>query len=612
MTLLTSRRGFLRAASLVSGALAVPAWARSGSAGLNAASDVLSGEDIRLSIGHAPFTVGGRTGHAIAINGSVPGPFIRLKEGQNVRLSVTNTLAEDTSIHWHGLLLPFQYDGVPGVSFPGIKPGQTFVYEFPIRQAGTYWYHSHSGLQEAMGHYGSIVIDPAGADPVGFDREHVIVLSDWSFVHPHTVYKKLKQNGGNFNFQKQTLGGLLAGKDQSAAERRMWGQMRMDPTDISDSTGAIYTYLVNGHGPDENWTGLFKPGERVRLRIVNAAAMTNFNVRIPGLAMTVVGTDGNSVQPVETDEFQIGLAETYDIVVRPTEDKAYGFIAEGIDRSGLVRATLAPRMGMVGPVPALRKRPLLTMKDMGMGEMDMSGGGSMAGMDHSKMPGMAMPAGSTAAEPAGAPMAGMDHSKMDMSGGAMAGMSHDMGSMKMLDPSVAPQVKMGPGVATLAPMPMDRTGERPTGLESEPHRVLTYSQLRSLDPNPDPRNPSREIDIHLTANMERYMWSFDGVKFSEGADPIAFRYNERVRVNLINDTMMPHPIHIHGHFFELVTGEKGNRPVKHTVNVLPGAKVAFDLTADALGDWAFHCHMLLHMHAGMFRVVTVRKDEDAA
>jgi len=529
--------------------------------------------------------VGGRSGHAIAINGTVPGPLIRLKEGQNVRLSVTNTLEEDTSIHWHGLLLPFQYDGVPGVSFPGIKPGETFVYELPIRQSGTYWFHSHSGLQEAMGHFGSIVIDPAGTDPVASDREHVLVLSDWSFMHPHKIYTRLKQNGGNFNFQKQTLAGLLAGKGQSAAERRMWGQMRMDPTDISDATGAIYTYLVNGHGPAENWTGLFVPGERVRLRIINASAMTNFNVRIPGLAMTVVAADGNAVQPVETDEFQIGVAETYDVIVQPSEDRAYGFIAEGIDRSGLVRATLAPRMGMIAPAPPLRARPLLTMKDMGMGDMDMSGG-AMGGMDHSKMP-------------------GMDH-------GAMPGMNHDMGSMKMLDPSVAPQVKMGPGVAMLSSMPMDRTAERPTGLENEPHRVLTYSQLRSLAPNPDPRDPSREIDIHLTANMERYMWSFDGVKFSEGAEPLAFRHNERVRVNLINDTMMPHPIHLHGHFFELVTGEKGHRPVKHTVNVLPGGKVSFDLTADALGDWAFHCHMMLHMHAGMFRVVTVRRDEDAA
>ncbi len=585
MKLVTDRRNFLRGASLVGAAgLApiVPAWAKSGSAGLNAATQTLSGEDIKLTIGHAPFSVGGRTGHAFAINGTVPGPIIRLKEGQNVRLSVTNTLDEDASIHWHGLLLPFQYDGVPGVSFPGIKPGKTFVYEFPIRQSGTYWYHSHSGMQEPMGVYGSIVIDPAGPQRVAFDREHVIVLSDWSFMHPHLILKRLKQNGGNFNFQKQTLAGQLAGKGRSAADRRMWGAMRMDPTDISDATGAIYTYLVNGHGPDENWTGLFAPGERVRLRIINAAAMTNFNIRIPGLPMTVVAADGNHVQPVETDEYQIGVAETYDVIVQPTEDRAYGFIAEGIDRSGLVRATLAPRMGMIGPVPPLRQRPTLTMKDMGMGDMDMSGS-SMAGMDHSKM----------------------DH-------GAMAGMNHDMGSMKMLDPAVAPQVKMGAGVAMLSSMPVDRTGERPTGLEDEPHRVLTYSQLRSLDPNPDARNPSREIDVHLTANMERYMWSFDGVKFSDGAEPLAFRHNERVRVNLINDTMMPHPIHLHGHSFEVVTGEKGNRPLKHTVNVLPGGKVSFDLTADALGDWAFHCHMLLHMHSGMFRVVTVRHDEDAA
>lgn len=593
MTFSTNRRDLLRVMSLGGTAAAVgmafPAWARSGTAGLMTGNGVLSGEDIKLSVGLAMHRVGGRAGHALAINGTVPGPLIRLKEGQNVRLAVTNTLAEDTSIHWHGLLLPFQYDGVPGISFPGIKPGETFVYEFPILQSGTYWYHSHSGLQEAMGHYGSIVIDPAGADPVAFDREHVLVLSDWSFMHPHKIYTRLKQSGGNFNFQKQTLAGLLAGKDQSAAERRMWGAMRMDPTDISDVTGAIFTYLVNGHGPAENWTGLFMPGERVRLRIINASAMTNFNVRIPGLAMTVVAADGLNVQPVETDEFQIGVAETYDIVVQPTDDKAYGFIAEGIDRSGLVHATLAPRMGMIADVPALRKRPLLTMKDMGMGDMDMSDG-AMAGMDHSAMPGMDH---------------GTDHS-------ASPGMSHDMGSMKMLDPSVAPQVKMGPGVAMLSSMPIDRTAERPTGLENEPHRVLTYSQLRSLDPNPDPRDPSRELDIHLTANMERYMWSFDGVKFSEGAEPLAFRHNERVRVNLINDTMMPHPIHLHGHFFEVVMGEKGHRPMKHTVNVLPGGKVSFDLTADALGDWAFHCHMLLHMHAGMFRVVTVRHDEDAA
>lgn len=553
-----------------------PVWAATGSPGLIPTSDVVSGHDIALTIGHAPFTVGGKTGHAMTINGTLPGPLIRLKEGQNARLSVTNTLPEDSSIHWHGVLVPFQYDGVPGISFPGIKPGQTYVYEFPVKQAGTYWYHSHSNMQEAMGLFGAIIIDPAGADPIAYDREHVIVLSDWSFLHPMELLRRLKATSGAFNGQKQTLAGLLAGKDQSLSDRLMWGKMRMDPTDISDVTGAVYTYLINGHGPDENWTGLFTPGERVRLRIINASAMTNFNVRLPGLAMTVVAADGQPVQPIETDEFQIAIAETYDVIVRPTGDAAYGLIAEAIDRSGQCRATLAPRLGMVAAIPKIRERPLLTMKDMGMGAMAMSG--DMAGMD--------------------------------MTGDAMGGAP--MGAMKMRDPSVAPQVKMGPGVATLSPMPTDRTGERPTGLETVDHRVLTYRDLKSLEPARDARAPSREIDIHLTANMERYMWSFDGVKFSDRAEPIAFRHNERVRVNLINDTMMPHPIHLHGHFFEVVTGGTGHHPVKHTVNVLPDGKVAFDLTANALGDWAFHCHMLLHMHAGMFRVVTVRRGEDAA
>ena len=586
-----NRRAMLRGAALASGGLALaplfPAWAQSGTlgsqmggnmTGIKPAPDTLSGEQIALSIGHTHFSTGGRMGHAMTVNGTLPGPIIRLKEGQRVRLAVTNTLAEDSSIHWHGILLPFQMDGVPGVSFPGIQPNQTFTYEFEVKQSGTYWYHSHSNMQEAMGQYGAIVIDPAGADPVAYDREHVIVLSDWSFMHPMEQIRKLKAMGGYFNMNKQTLAGLLAGKDQSVADRKMWGEMRMDPTDIADVSGSTYTYLINGHGPSEDWTGLFASGERVRLRIINASAMTNFNVRIPGLAMTVVAADGQNVQPVETDEFQIAIAETYDVIVQPKGDQAYGLIAEALDRSGQCRATLAPRMGMVAPTPAIRERPLLTMKDMGMG--DMSAGGGMAGMD--------------------------------MSGGKMAGMDMSGGAMKMRDKSVAPQVKMGPGIATLSPMSTDRTGERPTGLEKVDHRVLTYHDLKSLTPNADTRTPSRELDLHLTANMERYMWSFDGVKFSEGADPIPFRHNERVRVNLINDTMMPHPIHLHGHFFEVVTGNLGHHPVKHTVNVLPGGKASFDLTASALGDWAFHCHMLLHMMTGMFRVVTVRKDEDAA
>ena len=543
---------------------AFPAWARSGTQGLTPSADVLGGDAIALTVGESHFSTGGRSAHAVTVNGTLPAPLIRLKEGRNVRIAVTNRLKEDTSIHWHGLIVPFQMDGVPGVSFPGIAPGETFVYDFPVRQSGTYWYHSHSGMQEAVGHYGPIVIDPAGPDAVQATREHVIILSDWSPIHPHILLKRLKQNGGYFNMQRQTLAGLLAGQDQNLGERLQWGAMRMDPTDVSDVTGSTYSFLVNGHGTAENWTGLFTPGERVRLRIVNASAMTNFNVRLPGMPMTVVQCDGQNVQPVETDEFQIGIAETYDVVVQPAEAKPYGLIAEAIDRSGLVRATLAPRIGMAAPVPPLRPRPLLGMKDMGM---------DMPGMGHGGMEGH---------------------------------------SMKMRDPAVTPQVRMGPGVATLSPMPVDRTADRPTGLEHVAHRVLTYADLKSLTPNSDRRPPSRTLDIHLTANMERYMWSFDGVKLSDGAQPIAFRHMERVRVNLINDTMMPHPIHLHGHFFELVTGAGDHNPRKHSVNVLPGGKVSFDLTADALGDWAFHCHMLLHMHAGMMRVVTVRHDGEGA
>ena len=603
--LILDRRTLLKGGATIGGSLALPslfpAWAQSGSQGIAPALPTLSGDDIHLKVAHMPFTVGGRTGHAITMNGVLPAPLIRLREGQNVRIHVENRLDdEDTSIHWHGFILPFQMDGVPGISFPGIPPKTTFTYEFPVVQSGTYWYHSHSGLQEQMGHYGPIVIDPKESDPVAYDREHVIVLSDWTFLHPHMVIAKLKQQGGYFNRQKQTL---LDGA-MSAEERAMWGRMRMDPTDIADVTGATYTYLINGHGPEENWTGLFRPGERVRLRFINASAMTIFNIRIPGLPMTVVAADGQNVHPVETDEFQISVAETYDAIVTPTEAKAFTLVAESIDRSGMGRATLAPRLGMSAPVPPLRPRPTLSMKDMGMG-----------GMDHS-----AMGRGGAAA-PAADPSCPPEHAAMGHctpAGGAAAGqaaMGHGAGGMEhsMRDKSlVPPNVKVGVGVDMIAPMPVDRTGDRPLGLENEPHRVLTYHQLKPLAPFWDKREPTRSVDIHLTGNMERFMWSFDGKKLNEGAEPIRFARNERVRVNLINNSMMSHPIHIHGHFFELVTGAPGGNPVKHTVNVMPGGKASFDLTADAPGDWAFHCHLLYHMHAGMMNVVKVRPLDDGA
>ncbi|WP_091740849.1 copper resistance system multicopper oxidase [Phenylobacterium immobile] len=559
------RRDILRGVGLLSSGAAMaawsPGWAMTASTGAATAPSTLSGEDIKLVIGHAMIHIDGKARHAVSVNGAVPGPLLRLTQGQRARISVTNTLEEASSIHWHGLLVPSAMDGVPGLSFPGIPPGETFVYDFPVIQSGTYWYHSHSGLQEAEGLYAPIVIAPMAADPVAFDREHVVVLSDHSAMHPHLIFKRLKQQPGAFNYQRQTIGGLLAGKDQTLAERLEWAQMMMDATDISDVTGAVQTFLVNGHGPQDNWTALFTPGERVRLRFINAAAQMIFNVRIPGLTLTVVAADGQNVRPVTVDEFQIGNAETYDVIVQPTEDKAYTLVAEAIDRSGMGRATLAPRAGMSAAVPERRPRPVLTMRDMGM---DMSGHADMGAM-----------------------------------------------SMDMLDWSRAPQIKRGPGVQMIAPMPMDRTGEPGLGLADAGHRVLVYQDLIALEANPDVRPPDRAMEIHLTGNMERFWWGFDGWKFSENPPPYSFRAGERVRVTLINDSMMTHPIHLHGHFFELVHGPVGHMPRKHTVNVAPGGKVAFDFTAET-GDWAFHCHMLYHMHAGMFQVVKVRPQDGAS
>lgn len=584
-----TRRKFIHSTAAAGAALAIqgllPAWARSATLDGGTELQALTGTEFDLQIARKPVTIDGRRGRAITINGTIPAPLLRWREGDDLTLRVTNRLEEDTSIHWHGILLPFQMDGVPGVTFPGIMPGETFTYRFPVKQAGTYWYHSHSGLQEQLGHYGPLVIDPAGPDPVAYDREHILVLSDWAFEDPHRIFAKLKKMSDGFNFQKRTVGDFFgdaaeSGLGATVEDRLMWGAMRMSPTDIADVTGATYTYLVNGHGPEDNWTGLFEPGQKVRLRIINASAMSFFNVRIPGLPMTVVQADGLNVQPVETDEFQIGVAETYDVVVQPEDARAYTVMCESIDRSGYGRATLAPRPGMRAAVPPLRERPLLTMKDMGMAH-----GGETAGGD--------------------AMHTGMDHAAMGHADVDHAAMGHGAPATSDMEMQ-AHNHPTGPGVANLAMNPVSRLHEPGVGLENVPHRALAYTDLKSLDRNPDLRAPGREIELHLTSNMERYMWSFDGVKFSEVVDPILFHEGERLRLTMVNDTMMPHPIHLHGMFFQLVNGETDHKPNKHTIIVKPGEKLSIDITADAVGDWAFHCHLLYHMHAGMFQVVSVR------
>ena len=599
--------GSLAAASAAFG-LQMPAWASgsmghhgkpSGNIAFKRGFDELGGPTVHLNIGGGKFATGGRSGHAIGVNGSIPGPLIRLQEGSRAKLMVHNMLSEDSSVHWHGLLLPFQFDGVPGISFPGIKPGGNFTAEFDVRQSGTYWYHSHSGLQEQMGHYGPIIIDPAGKDPVEYDREYVILLSEFTPMHPHQIMKKLKVSEGYFSQQK------LASFDDyamSGEERLMWGRMRMMPTDIADVSAPTYSYLINGHSSQDGLELAYKAGERIRLRIINGSAMTFFNIRIPGLPLTIVQTDGQNVQPVEVDEFQIGVAETYDAIVAPKEDGAFALVAESMDRSGMATATLTSQPGRKAVVPGLRKAPLLTMVDMGhggmMGEMsegEHSGHGDGA-VDHSKMD-----------------HSTMDHSKMDHSAMAEPAAAdsghagHEMGGMRMRDTSRLPDsVDAGPGLDMVAMNPQDRMGYPGLGLDNVPHRTLTYPMLKSLEMDHEKRPPDREMELHLTGNMERYMWSFDGKKFSAVGDtPIRFGFNERVRVKLVNDTMMAHPIHLHGMFFELVNGQGHHQPKKHTVIVQPGSSAMFDVTTDEPGDWAFHCHLLYHMHAGMMQTVSV-------
>lgn len=536
-------------------------------------------------------TIDGKTLHAPCAAGSTPGPILRWKQGDSVSVRVTNALDEPTSIHWHGIRVPTDMDGVPGLSFAGIAPGETFTYRFRLHQSGTYWYHGHSGVQEAQGLYGALIVDPLRPDANACERDYVILLSEWTDVAPEEIVSNLKMQDDYYIFRRRTLaslprearkeGGLLA----ALGDRLDWSGMNMAATDIADVSGALYTYTLNGHSPGMNWTGLFRPGERVRLRFINASTMTLFDVRIPGLEMSVVQADGNDVEPVGVDEFRFAPGETYDVIVRPGGG-AYAIFAQSEDRTGYALGTLAPARGMTAPVPPMAPRPVRTMIDMGMGGM--KSGGSMAGMDMKGMAGMdmlgmSMPAGPSPAGP------------------SPAGPSSTGPKIEVDDPGPPP---IGVENQNVAMMPVDRTGSPGDGLEDNGRRVLDYRKLRAARPGADPRPPSREIILHLTGNMERYIWGFNGRKFSESG-PIRLRLGERVRFTLINDTMMEHPIHLHGLWSELENGQGDFRPYKHTVISQPGSKLSLLVTADTPGMWAFHCHLMYHMDLGMFRTVRV-------
>ncbi|BAW97929.1 copper-resistance protein, CopA family (plasmid) [[Synechococcus] sp. NIES-970] len=576
---------------------------------------------IDLKVFQEQIKIGDRQSNAITVNGTVPGPVIRLKEGQIAKINVSNELDSETSIHWHGLILPATMDGVPGISFNGIKPKTTFSYEFPVNQNGTYWYHSHSGLQEQQGHFGALIIDSLQPEPFSYNRDYVVMLSDWTEEDPHQVLSNLKKVSTFYNYQQRTIAHFSEDAD--------WARMRMDPTDIADVTGATYTYLMNGMAPANNWTALFKQGEKVRLRFINASAMTYFDVRIPGLKMTVVQADGQNVQPVSVDEFRIAVAETYDVIVEPEESKPYSIFAETMDRSGYARGTLSPQMGLVAAIPPLRTRPLRTMADMGM---DHGSHGDHGGhgpkqqdkpidhkspqMDHGGHGMQAMPNANHAehnmSEMNSSPA--MDHSGHDMhnmdTAPAMDHSGHDMRQMDDGGADLGEAVPHGPdhhgvGNAGVPMMVKNRLHEPGIGLESTPdHKVLVYTDLRSLEPGSDGRSPDRELELHLTGNMERYMWSFDGKKYSE-SPILQFYYGERLRLTFVNDTMMEHPIHLHGMWMEIDNGAGAYKPRKHVLNVKPAEKCSVEVNVDVTGNWAFHCHLLYHMEAGMMRTVAI-------
>jgi CopA family copper-resistance protein len=528
----------------------------------------LSGKIFNLTIANTLVNITGEERTATTINGTIPGPTLHWREGDEVTIRVTNLLAEETSLHWHGILLPYQMDGAPQISFNGIAPGETFTYQFKIKQSGTYWYHSHSGMQEQTGLYGSIIIEPATADPIQPDRDYVVLLSDWTNEDPMTVFAKLKKESAYYNHNLPTIINLFKdiaeeGLYSSIEKRHMWNMMRMNRTDLADISASTYSYLMNGLSSLENWSGLFKTGEKVRLRFINASAQTFFDIRIPGLKLTIVATDGQSVDPVTVDEFRIGLAENYDVIVTPTET-AYTIFAQSMDRTGFVRGTLATQQGLSAPIPALDKPEPLTMEDM-MG---------------------AMAAG----------MRSMDHEHMDHS-------MHEMANMQTAKARHA-STEFGASVDMRVDNPRTNLDDPGIGLRNNGRRVLTYADLHTTGGALDSRAPTREIELHLTGNMQRYTWSFDGLEYNL-SKPIHFRYGERLRVILVNDTMMSHPIHLHGMWSELETPDGQFQVRKHTIVVQPAQRLTFLVTADAPGRWPWHCHLFYHMHAGMFREVVV-------
>ncbi|MBF8415513.1 copper resistance system multicopper oxidase [Acinetobacter baumannii] len=595
-------------------------------------------KEYHLNINEQQVNVTGKPLKRITVNGKFTAPLLEFEEGDEAVIHVHNQLKnQDTSLHWHGLLLPGLMDGVPGFNnFKGIAPNGDFVYRFKVKQNGTYWYHAHSKGQEQDGLYGPLVIYPKGKIPVAAhektDRDYVVMLSDFHNSSSDSIMKNLKKSAEYYQNRRETVSDVLKqvkaqGLKATWQDRSMWNQMRMLKTDMSDVTG--YTFLVNGKTPQQNWTANFKAGDKVRLRFINASAMSFFDVRIPNLKMTVVSADGQPVKPVAIDEFRIGTAETYDVIVEPTQSN-YQIEAESIDRSGFAIATLHDENTQaVGPVqmPAPRPRALLTIDDMGMSHGDGSNehAGHQMNMQHdmSAMPEMKK---ETTQANHDHTMMKMDHDMKNMSSDghdhSMMHMTHDMSAMSEMNHDMQ---AMSSSEYDHAMMNMNH--EMPAQSENKPKKdepvygwanastpagikALQYSDLQSLTPQPDTRAPERELVIRLGGNMERYIWTINGKKFSD-TTPLQVKYGERIRLKFVNDSMMAHPMHLHGMFMQLENGQQAdNLPNKHTIIVPPGKTVTALLTADALGEWAIHCHLLYHMSAGMMNKLIVAQVND--
>jgi CopA family copper-resistance protein len=600
----STRRRFIEGVAAGTVFTAAGAWAPLSRAGAASVGEraIVRGTEFDLSVSERAVNITGRASPATVVNGMLPAPILRWREGDTVALRVRNDLAVDTSIHWHGILVPADMDGVPGLSFSGIRPGETFTYRFPVRQSGTYWYHAHAGFQEQTGLYGALVIDPLEPEPFKYDREHVLLLSDWTDRDPEHLYRLLKRQSGYFNYNNRTLGDFVHdskrdGFGAALDERFMWAKMRMKPSDVADVGGHGYTYLLNGQTPAGNWTGLFAPGDRVRLRIINGSAMSIFDVRIPGLEMTVVAADGQYVRPVKVEELRLVTAEVIDVLVEPKGADAFTIFAQSIDRAGYARGTLAVRQGLSATVPELDPVAYLEMQDMGHGAISHETRTSAAAA-----PAEAEHAGH---EPAAEPSANA-HASHEHAGHDMSAMAHDANAAV---PTHPPSETHNRAVDMQVAGATARLADPGVGLRNNGRRVLTYADLRSSFPDPDGRVPGRTIELHLTGHMERFLWSFDGVPFS-AAEPVVLNHGERVRFVLVNDTMMTHPIHLHGLWSDL-EDEAGEFLVrKHTLSIPPGTRRAFRVTADALGPWAFHCHLLYHMEAGMFRAVRVEHHDE--